>query len=137
MWVPADLRRLGECMFLATECSLFLRPCSDEGRAANCGTKQQQQHQSINPIQSKERTLSAERALTKRETRDRCVDAIRWRNGREPTTESTKIDSIIDQTSDLPAAAVVAVVVAAAAAAAAVAAAAAAVAAAGSAGGGG
>ena len=30
--LPADLRRLGECMFLATECSLFLRPCSDEGR---------------------------------------------------------------------------------------------------------
>lgn len=28
---PADFRREGECMFLATECNLFLRPWSDDG----------------------------------------------------------------------------------------------------------
>ncbi len=28
---PADLRLEGECMFLATECNLFLRPWSDDG----------------------------------------------------------------------------------------------------------
>jgi hypothetical protein len=29
---PADFRLDGECMFLATECNLFLRPCRDDGR---------------------------------------------------------------------------------------------------------
>lgn len=31
MW-PTDLRRLGECRFLVTECSLCLSPCSVDGR---------------------------------------------------------------------------------------------------------
>lgn len=31
MW-PADFRLEGECIFLATEWSLFLRPCREEGR---------------------------------------------------------------------------------------------------------
>ena len=35
MW-PADFRLEGECMFLATECNLFLRPCKDDGL---CGWK--------------------------------------------------------------------------------------------------
>lgn len=33
---PADLRRLGECIFFATECNLFFSPWSDEGRG-KCG----------------------------------------------------------------------------------------------------
>lgn len=29
---PTDLRRLGECKFFVTECSLCFKPCNVEGR---------------------------------------------------------------------------------------------------------